>query len=174
MRCGHCKRLAPTWAQLAELLNSDAESRVKIAKVDCTENAKTCTDNDITSYPTLKFFHHNSDDEPVKYRSARDLPALTQFINDQLGSSLSDEEKADTPEVNKKLVELNDFTFNVHVSKGKHFVKFYAPWCGMYLPKETLFRSLIFPSILRSLPKISSNMGGTGKFIGWRKPSYNR
>lgn len=117
---------------------------MKIAKVDCTENAKTCTDNDITSYPTLKFFHHNSDDEPVKYRSARDLPALTQFINDQLGSSLSDEEKADTPEVNKKLVELNDFTFNVHVSKGKHFVKFYAPWCGMYLPKETLFRALIF------------------------------
>lgn len=120
--------MAPTWAELAELLNGDEEGRVKIAKVDCTESSKTCTDNDISSYPTLKFFHANSVDEPVKYKSSRDLPSLTQFINDQLGSSLA-EESPDVPAPVKSLVELNDLTFNVHVSKGKHFVKFYAPWC---------------------------------------------
>lgn len=80
-RCGHCRKLAPTWAELAELLNGDEESRVKIARVDCTESSKTCTDNDITSYPTLKFFHVNSADEPVKYKGSRDLPALTQFVS---------------------------------------------------------------------------------------------
>jgi thioredoxin domain-containing protein 5 len=127
--CGHCRKLAPTWSELAELLNGDDDSRVKIAKVDCTENNKVCTDNDITSYPTLKFFHINSVDEPVRYRGSRDLPSLTQFINDQLGSSLA-EESPDVPAPVNSLVELNDLTFNVHVSKGKHFVKFYAPWCG--------------------------------------------
>ena len=110
-------------------MNGDEESRVRIAKVDCTQHAKVCSDNDVTSYPTLKFFHLKSEDEPVKYRSARDLPSLTNFINDQLGSSLTQEadEELAVPAPVQKLVELTDETFNKHVSSGKHLVKFYAP-----------------------------------------------
>jgi thiol-disulfide isomerase/thioredoxin len=47
-RCQHCVKLKPTWNQLAEMLNTQEESRVRIAKVDCTENHKTCSDNEIT------------------------------------------------------------------------------------------------------------------------------
>ena len=132
-RCGHCTRLKPTWSQLAEMLNTQDESRVRIAKVDCTENHKTCSENEVTSYPTLKFFKTNGE-EPVKYRSTRDLPSLTQFINDQLGSSTPEEgeetgeEQAAVPAALKGLIELNDKNFNELTSNGKWFVKFFAPW----------------------------------------------
>jgi thioredoxin domain-containing protein 5 len=120
---------------LAELLNTQDESRVKIAKVDCTENQNTCSDNEITSYPTLKFFKTNGE-EPIKYRSARDLPSLTQFINDQLGSSQPDDseneisEEQVVPSALKGLIELNEKNFNELTATGNWFVKFFAPWCG--------------------------------------------
>ena len=132
--CGHCTRLKPTWSQLAEMLNTQEESRVRIAKVDCTENQKTCSGNEVTSYPTLKFFKLNNEEEPVKYKSTRDLPSLTQFINDQLGSSTPEEEESDenivVPAPLKGLVELTDKNFATQTATGNWFIKFYAPWCG--------------------------------------------
>lgn len=113
------------------MLNTQAESRVRIAKVDCTENHKTCSDNEVTSYPTLKFFKTNGE-EAVKYRSTRDLPSLTQFINDQLGASTEEEEETgDTEQVPGPLtglIELNENNFNELTSTGKWFIKFFAPW----------------------------------------------
>lgn len=47
IRCGHCQRLAPTWAQLEELLNVE-DSRVTVASVDCTANKELCAQQDIT------------------------------------------------------------------------------------------------------------------------------
>ena len=42
------------------------------------------TDNDVTGYPTLKFFKKGSD-ETEKYRGARDLAALSKYVAKQLG-----------------------------------------------------------------------------------------
>lgn len=67
------------------MLNEDDDGNVRIAKVDCTVDSKVCSDQDVTGYPTLKFFKVGSD-EPVKFRGTRDLPSLTSFINEQLGS----------------------------------------------------------------------------------------
>lgn len=43
-----------------------------------------------------------------------------------------DEEEtvAKVPESISTLVELTEENFDKHVATGKHFVKFYAPWCG--------------------------------------------
>lgn len=115
------------------MLNTQDESRVRIAKVDCTENQKTCSANEVTSYPTLKFFKLNSGEEAVKYRSTRDLPSLTQFINDQLGSStLTPDEEEETDEVAaapaplKGLIELTDKNFATQTATGSWFIKFYG------------------------------------------------
>ncbi|CAG9772659.1 unnamed protein product [Ceutorhynchus assimilis] len=132
-RCGHCQRLSPTWEQLAEMLNED-DSNIRIAKVDCTTDAKICSDQDVTGYPTLKFYKVGQE-EGVRFKGTRDLPTLTNFINEQL--RLSEDYDYDNDEAPKAvkhqespLKELDDKNFDALIEKGKVFVKFYAPWCG--------------------------------------------
>ncbi|XP_060526994.1 thioredoxin domain-containing protein 5 homolog [Cylas formicarius] len=125
--CGHCSRLAPTWEQLAEMLNED-DSNIRIAKVDCTSDSKICSEQDVTGYPTLKFFKVG-DNEGVKFRGTRDMPTLTNFINEQLRQG--DEIDGTVNIVHESpLKELTGENFDSLTEKGKHFVKFYAPWCG--------------------------------------------
>merc|ERR1711881_463484 len=56
--CGHCKRLAPTWEELAGKFAENAG--VKIAKVDCTEgnnkNREICTAQGVNGFPTLNIY----------------------------------------------------------------------------------------------------------------------
>ena len=40
---------------LAEMLNEKEDSRVKIAKVDCTTDSAICSEHDVTGYPTYVF-----------------------------------------------------------------------------------------------------------------------
>ena len=134
--CGHCKRLHPTWDELAKKFNTDDASEVVIAKVDCTVETSVCSDNDVTGYPTLKFFEKDGkDDSAEKYRGGRDKDSLVKFINKKLGAEPEEEkeEEAATPEeatADKGLYVLSDRSFNLHVSKKDTFIKFYAPWCG--------------------------------------------
>ena len=44
---GHCKRLAPTWAELGEALKDNPT--VKIAHVDCTVDRDVCTKADVST-----------------------------------------------------------------------------------------------------------------------------
>lgn len=54
-------------------------------QVDCTVETALCAKNEITGYPTLKFFH-NKYSEVVRYKSARDLQSLQSFIEEQLSN----------------------------------------------------------------------------------------
>ncbi len=42
-RCGHCKRLAPTWNDLAVKYAEKEEKDVVVAKVDCTIETALCS-----------------------------------------------------------------------------------------------------------------------------------
>lgn len=124
--CSHCQRLYPIWEQLADLLNEEG-SRVTIAQVDCTTETVLCAQQDITGYPTLKYFSPDKL-EPVKYKDIHFLTHLTMFLNVQMGSSLGTGELEEVENVGVK--ELTDDNYTDQLSKGNHFVKFYAPWCG--------------------------------------------
>jgi thioredoxin-like negative regulator of GroEL len=52
-RCGHCKKLQPTWEELA----TSAKGSFNVAKVDVTENRELGTRFDIKGFPTIKFFN---------------------------------------------------------------------------------------------------------------------
>lgn len=47
IRCGHCKRLAPTWEELAKKFVDNQE--VSIVKIDCTleVNKQLCNDQEV-------------------------------------------------------------------------------------------------------------------------------
>ena len=53
-RCGHCQKLVPVWDELAKKFEADA--KVKIAKLDCTQAQGVCQENEVRGYPTLAYF----------------------------------------------------------------------------------------------------------------------
>jgi thiol-disulfide isomerase/thioredoxin len=96
--CGHCKRLAPTWDELAGEV-SDAH----IAKVDCTQHGSVCQEQGIRGYPTIKLYvskskarlmtwqiltptspySFNDGVEGAKYNGARTIEAFKDFLAQQ-------------------------------------------------------------------------------------------
>lgn len=61
--CGHCKQLAPEYANAAKHL-SESESLIKLGKVDATIESDLAEKFGIRGYPTLKFFKNG---KPVEY-----------------------------------------------------------------------------------------------------------
>ena len=72
--CGHCKRLRPTWVELADTL---ADSEVTVAGVDATESELLALRFAIGGYPTLIFFPNAT--HMHEYRGPRSKEALEAF-----------------------------------------------------------------------------------------------
>jgi len=75
--CGHCKKLAPVWDELAATLSS--VSHVKIAKIDATAN-NLPKNVAVRGYPTLIFYPKGNKKEGITYNGERDLENLTKFV----------------------------------------------------------------------------------------------
>eukprot|EP01134_Creolimax_fragrantissima_P001893 CFRG1893T1 len=53
--CSHCKKLAPKWAEVANILHDS--TNVKVAKVDATLNEILADTYDVTDYPAIKLIN---------------------------------------------------------------------------------------------------------------------
>jgi len=84
-RCGHCKKLAPTWNQLSDAF--DSNDAVVIADVDCTVEKDLCSRFGVKGYPTLKYFTTSTGADGDAYEGGRDFDALKSFADDNLGPS---------------------------------------------------------------------------------------
>lgn len=75
--CGHCKRMAPTWDDLAQKYIGNPS--VKVAKVDCTKVQGLCGEKGVDGYPTVFLYIDGKHIE--EYDGDRTLGNLVQFIN---------------------------------------------------------------------------------------------
>jgi thioredoxin domain-containing protein 5 len=73
--CGHCKKLAPTWKQLARHM----QGRVTVAEVNCEEHQSLCKMHNVQGYPTLMWLGKEKD-ERHEYSGGRKLEQLRAFV----------------------------------------------------------------------------------------------
>ncbi|WVF70644.1 protein disulfide-isomerase domain [Kwoniella sp. CBS 6097] len=82
--CGHCKNLAPHYEEAATELK---DKKIKLAKVDCTEQAKLCQDYGVSGYPTLKVFRNGV---PTDYSGPRKADGIISYMVKQSLPAISD------------------------------------------------------------------------------------
>jgi len=97
--CHFSAMLSPIYDQAAAIVHEEF-SDAKLAKLDCEANQQIAMDNMISKYPTLKVFR-NGKVQRYEYRGQRSVDAFTNFVRQQMKSSLNeytnkDEFKPDT------------------------------------------------------------------------------
>lgn len=76
--CGHCKRMAPTWDDLAGKFAGNTGA--KVAKVDCTmdESKELCNEQNVDGFPTIFIYKNGKKIE--EYNGSRSLDDLYEFV----------------------------------------------------------------------------------------------
>ncbi|KAK2466246.1 hypothetical protein APHAL10511_001888 [Amanita phalloides] len=82
--CGHCKALAPHYEEAATALK---EKNIKLAKVDCVEEAELCQSKGVQGYPTLKVYKSG---EAKDYNGARQADGIISYMIKQSLPAVSD------------------------------------------------------------------------------------
>jgi len=81
--CGHCKRLAPIWDELATVFKPD--EGVVIAKVDADHYKDVGGKYDVHGFPTLISFPKDNK-AGEKYEGGRELNDLVSYVNSKYGT----------------------------------------------------------------------------------------
>ncbi|CAM9918859.1 unnamed protein product [Ascophyllum nodosum] len=102
--CGHCKKLAPKYDELAKKL--EGVESVVIAKMDATENEIDVDGVDVSGFPTIFFFPGKAKDSPILYKGARETDDLASFIMDKASTSFKLDEGAPPSEKEEVREEL--------------------------------------------------------------------
>jgi len=78
--CGHCKKLAPIYDELAE--NLEGIETITIAKIDATANEIDHPKVTNKGFPTIFFFRADAKDNPIQYEGSRDVDGFIKFLKE--------------------------------------------------------------------------------------------
>lgn len=117
--CGHCKHLAPEYAEAAKLLKQE-DPPIPLAKVDATVETDLATKYGVTGYPTLFVF---KDGIKYPYEGPRSSMGIVDYMK-----QLADPNWKPPADAVITLTTEN-FTDTVNAA-DIILVEFYAPWCG--------------------------------------------
>jgi protein disulfide-isomerase A1 len=82
--CGHCKALAPHYEEAATALK---DKNIKLAKVDCVEEADLCQSHGVQGYPTLKVYRQGV---PTEYHGPRKADGIISYMIKQSLPAISE------------------------------------------------------------------------------------
>lgn len=83
-RCGHCKKLAPHWTQLAGLMRH----KLNVAEVNCEAHSALCKQQGVSGYPML-FYYGGQSAGKTEYTGARKIEQLKAFAEKVSGPFVS-------------------------------------------------------------------------------------
>ncbi|KAI0773638.1 thioredoxin-like protein [Fomes fomentarius] len=83
--CGHCKKLAPHWTQLAGLMRH----KLNVAEVNCEAHSALCKQQGVTGYPML-FYYGGQGAGKTEYTGARKIEQLKAFAEKVSGPGVQE------------------------------------------------------------------------------------
>jgi protein disulfide-isomerase-like protein len=130
--CGHCKKLAPVWSELADSVKG---SDLMIAKIDSTE--EKVKNLEVKGYPTIFFYPKNR--EKIAYEGSRDLLGLQTWLNQNSKAFTTHLPNWEPTLPSETAPENNDGPVKIIVGTTHDeiigdvtkdvLVMYYAPWC---------------------------------------------
>merc|ERR1719493_668533 len=81
--CGHCKNLAPAWADAATKL----KGKMNLGALDATQHGSTAQEYGVQGYPTIKYFAPGSS-EPEEYDGGRTADAIVKWAEEKFANHL--------------------------------------------------------------------------------------
>ncbi|KAG2069761.1 thioredoxin-domain-containing protein [Suillus decipiens] len=128
--CGHCKKLAPVWVQVARRM----QHKLNIAEVNCDEFKSLCSKQGVTGYPMLFYYSHGAKTE---YSGSRKYEPLVAFA-DKAASPTMQPISADDLD---KVVHENPVVYVLLSSPNEHIVSKVAKDSQLLLGSPPVFVS---------------------------------
>jgi len=89
--CGHCKKLAPTWEELAAKMKK-INDKVVIAKFDGTANEIDVPGVAVKGFPSIFFFKGNDKTNPIRYEKGREVDDFVAYLKENGHNSFDHDE----------------------------------------------------------------------------------
>ncbi|KAI8127658.1 hypothetical protein FF38_03198 [Lucilia cuprina] len=148
--CGHCRKFAPAYKQLAEKLY-DWRDILPVSAIDCAvdENNGICREYEIMAYPTLRYFgpaYQPQADNYGKSISSQDLGVITNNLAQFIAAENKTSNMSSWPDLQAVQTASASALFEGLDSMKKYVVLVYEPE-NSTVGVETILHFLRYPNI---------------------------